>query len=169
MPNTEFVMLVIFFFTLFLLVLKKESLKKITENLFSKKEKEKYQQICPKCGSEKIENNFTNRAGIAYGASIGKKCNACGYEGQFYIEVEEKDSKKVPAKIKNKGKSEEIEQMDMTFGKGYAFFAIIFGALSVLFGVVIIFMDEGLFVGIVIVLEGMFFIYCGKKRQSLRS
>src|SRR3989338_6355925 len=117
MPNTEFVMLVIFFFTLFLLVLKKESLKKITENLFSEKEKEKYQQICPKCGSEEIGNNFTNKANIACGGSIGKKCKECGYEGQFYIEVEEKDSNKMPAKIKNKGKDKEIEQMDMTFGK----------------------------------------------------
>src|SRR3989338_68320 len=166
MPNTEFVMLVIFFFTLSLLVLKKESLKKITGNLFSEKEKEKYQQICPKCGSEEIGNNFTNRAGIAYGAAIGKKCNACGYEGQFYIEVEEKNNKKIPAKIKEKVNDKEIERVDPTFGKGYAFFAIIFGALSVVFGIVIIFMDEELFAGITMILYGIFLYMLGKRNKK---
>ena len=164
MPNTEFVMLVIFFFTLFLLVLKKESLKKITGNLFSEKEKEKYQQICPKCGSEEIGNNFTNRANIAYGGSIGKKCNACGYEGQFYIEVEEKDSKKVPAKIKNKGKNQEIEHVDQTFAKGLFTFARIFGVISIALGVIIIFIgEESLFLGITSILWGIFLLYCEKK------
>ena len=166
MPNTEFVMLVILFFIIYLIVLKKEKIKKFSASLFSKKEKKKYQQICPKCGSTEIGNNFTNMANVAYGL-IGKRCRRCGYEGQSYLVVEKKNIEKVNKQIKKANQN--IERVDPTFGKGYALFAIIFGALSVLFGIVIIFMDEGLFVGMVIILEGMFFIYCGKKRQSLRS
>ena len=60
----------------------------------------KYVKVCPKCGSTKINNDFSNAAKLNYGIALDKKCDSCGYSALSFPEILEKDIKKFKNKIK---------------------------------------------------------------------
>ena len=54
----------------------------------------KYIQICPKCKSTDISKDFSAQA-YGRGTFFNQyKCNNCGYSGQFFPEISEKELKK---------------------------------------------------------------------------
>ena len=62
--------------------------------------KSKYVKVCPKCGSTKIDNDFSNAAKLRFGIELDKKCDSCGYSALSFPEILEKDIKKFKDKIK---------------------------------------------------------------------
>jgi len=45
-------------------------------------------RVCPRCGSEDVEIKPTV-VQAAFGLSPSYKCNKCGFEGDFFSEVED--------------------------------------------------------------------------------
>ncbi|PKP60849.1 MAG: hypothetical protein CVT88_01850 [Candidatus Altiarchaeales archaeon HGW-Altiarchaeales-1] len=107
----------------------------MTINEKEKKDKteEKFINICPKCHSENTSPDFSNTAGINFGALNSWRCMRCGYVADISLfpEVPESESKKLPlidlADIKK-----DYPLVDTSIGKFFAKLGKFFGPLGLL-------------------------------------
>ncbi|MFH1234795.1 MAG: hypothetical protein V1493_04250 [Candidatus Diapherotrites archaeon] len=61
-------------------------------------EKEKFEKVCPKCGSR----NVTAWQGIEYEMPVHAKCLDCDFEGLAFPEFPSEKIKKIQEEIRNK-------------------------------------------------------------------
>jgi len=52
-------------------------------------------KICPRCGSEDISPDLSLDNYSSGKIFNSYKCNNCGYSGQFFIEIEKEEIKKI--------------------------------------------------------------------------
>lgn len=55
---------------------------------------QKWKIVCPKCGSDNVETDFSIPTQWAYGTPAGYICKKCGFAGNLFPEVEEEKTKR---------------------------------------------------------------------------
>lgn len=82
--------------------LNQEYLKKLLRNaIFPNKSKDgKYVKVCPKCGSAKIQVDFSNPVVWDYGTPPKYRCKSCGYISSTFPEILEEKSKQYRTELK---------------------------------------------------------------------
>ena len=119
--------------------LHQENIKRFLRNIiFSNKSKEgKYVKICPKCGSLKIQVDFSNPVVWAYGTAVKYKCKSCRHLSALFPEVLEEDIEKYRKELKfqikeGKLKLKKEEMIDTSAGFSIGMLEVITGVIAFL-------------------------------------
>ena len=65
-----------------------------------KNKKDRYTNICPKCGSVNVQTDFSNPVVWDFGTTTKYKCNSCGYLSNFLPQVLIKNIKNYRKELK---------------------------------------------------------------------
>ncbi|MBI4452171.1 transposase [Candidatus Woesearchaeota archaeon] len=124
---------------LFFIYLNQENIKKFLQGaIFSNKPKAgKYLKICPKCGSAKVQIDFSNPVVWAYGTTTKYRCKSCGHLGSVFLEVLEKEAGHYKKELKNQIKEGKLspkkeEMIDTSTGFSIGLFEVILGVIAFL-------------------------------------
>lgn len=149
----------------------KEVLEDIEKTLSLTKVQGEYIEVCPNCLSPYISIDKTTGALQAIGHRMGYKCNKCRNVFPSPIEILKDDLKSLGKNelLAENKKSEDIEKIDVSFGKFgvFVYFTLFWGIGLLIIGYTVSSSSEILGIGLMVI--GLIFVLFGLTKRKRKS
>ena len=113
----------------------------------TKKNSKEYAKICPRCGSIKIQTDYSNPIVWTSGANVKYKCESCGHLSSFFPEVEENEIARYKSKLSKELKEKHIKQepediVDAKTGYLVGMYDLIIILICIVFAIVVLVLSK---------------------------